>query len=235
MLGAKDFIDLFVKVMEKLHLLADADEKNRRKVYEDFVRPAMSDFEALHASYLARFDKYEEMVTKSQHIDGNHPVLKLIEKDRRAASALKSRVERLARLEDLPEIALLVRSMRFYFISMLRLDVDHLEMRSFWNSNTEREFELSREAYVARKPLPPTGKQYIFGSPATYVHQSLTDIFERGFRDEDGFPATDEIDPRTTKITLAKRLFDHVRTELDRAYRRVGVMELETRKRLLRG
>jgi hypothetical protein len=85
-------VDLLLKVVDRFQLIRQRQESDR-KLYEDFVVPAMSDLEKLHQNYLETFQSYRrEIEAKTNPLTPDHPVLGKIEADSLYFAQLRSKL-----------------------------------------------------------------------------------------------------------------------------------------------
>jgi DNA-binding protein H-NS len=96
-------IDLIVKLIEKCIQLVQQRQEANRKLYTDFVEPAISDFEKVHQNYLETFKQYREMLTSdSTPINSKHPVLQKLEQDINFSAHLRTKLTALHQFKDDP-------------------------------------------------------------------------------------------------------------------------------------
>lgn len=89
-------IDLFIKLVDHLILLAKTRQEIGRDFYLNFVAPAFRDFENIHSNYLASIQKYRDMVMDTSIELGNsHPIFEIIAQDNLYSANLRAKIYEL--------------------------------------------------------------------------------------------------------------------------------------------
>jgi hypothetical protein len=212
--------DLALKLVDNLIKLAEAREKNRRRLYDDFVRPAYADFEALHESYVARLQKYRAMVEDPQFpLDSHHPVLQLIRDERAVNQGLKYRVSQLERYESHQQLGLFMRSIGYYLNCISLMDVDSGDGTTVTDEARGQAMDELDDGTEGRR-------RRVF-SPATLVEKGLRHIFIWVPPDGLGMSV------REYRVDQSRRMFMRAFGHLNFAFERVAAMEMRLRDTLL--
>lgn len=111
-------LDLVLKLIDKLIELVKRREEVDKDLFSNFLVPAMTDFEAVHKSYVDSFRKYRECVAdRNNALDRRHKVFDLIKEDMLDSIDLRGKVLALYQLEVDPVFSSFIRSIREYLDS----------------------------------------------------------------------------------------------------------------------
>lgn len=143
-------VDLIFKLIEKCIELVRQREESDRKLYEDFVEPAVADFEKVHQNYLETFQSYRRILeTQSATLTIDHPILKKIKEDMLFSAQFRSKLEALEEFQIDPVFGPFITSIVQY----------------------TRGTELSKEVLL-------TGRRGL-NVPRSYIIVGLTELFEK--------------------------------------------------------
>jgi len=89
-------IELVSRMVGECIRLVEQRHHSDQRLYEDFVGPALDDFEKVHQNYLECFQRYRNLVAdETLALDGDHPVLKRIGEDMLFWAQLRLKLEAL--------------------------------------------------------------------------------------------------------------------------------------------
>lgn len=89
-------IELVSRMVGECIRLVEQRQHSDQRLYEDFVGPALDDFEKVHQNYLECFQRYRNLVAdETLALDGDHPVLKRIGEDMLFWAQLRLKLEAL--------------------------------------------------------------------------------------------------------------------------------------------
>ncbi len=89
-------IDILDKLIDRLIQLIKHKEESDKKLFENFISPIYSDFEAIHKNYLDNFKKYREsLLSTNDSIELNHPVLDMMKTDSYFTAGQRKKVWKL--------------------------------------------------------------------------------------------------------------------------------------------
>ncbi|HRA82125.1 MAG TPA: DUF4062 domain-containing protein [Thauera sp.] len=89
-------VDLVGKMVGECIRLVEQRRHSDQRLYEDFVGPALNDFEKVHQNYLECFQRYRSMVDDAtMPLNKDHPVLKKIGEDMLFWAQLRLKLESL--------------------------------------------------------------------------------------------------------------------------------------------
>jgi hypothetical protein len=75
-------VDLMDKLIDRCIELVRQKQEVHRSLFDDFVRPALIDFDAVHNDYFASFQKYRKMIEESDRpLTLDHPVFLTLRED----------------------------------------------------------------------------------------------------------------------------------------------------------
>ena len=111
-------LDLFLMLIDRCIALLKRREGSNRKLFDDFVAPAFSDFEALHNDYIERFRKYRQTVSSSdEQFHSDHSLFAQIEVDNLFSASYRAKVLKLEKFVEDPVfgnfILAIIRYIRF--------------------------------------------------------------------------------------------------------------------------
>lgn len=92
-------LEILLAVIDRLVHLVKQRQETDRQLYEDFVVPALADFEILHQNYLDTFHGYLRDIRTERKLRPNHPVLRKIKEDSLYSEQLRARLKPLLILE----------------------------------------------------------------------------------------------------------------------------------------
>jgi hypothetical protein len=111
-------LDLLLRLIDKCIDFLKRREESKRRLYDDFVAPAFSDFESLHEDYLERFRKYRQiLVSTSEPFNPRHTLYGQIEVDTLFSASHRAKVRELESHVDDPVfgafVIAIIRYVRF--------------------------------------------------------------------------------------------------------------------------
>lgn len=111
-------LELVLKLIDRCIDLLKRKEESNRRLFDDFVAPAFSDFEALHNDYIERFRKYRETImTSDEPFHSGHPIFNQIDVDNLFSASYRAKVWELEGFVDHPVfgsfIQAIIRYIRF--------------------------------------------------------------------------------------------------------------------------
>lgn len=96
-------IDLVGKLVNECIQLVEQRKESDHNLYEDFVEPALTDFEKVHQNYLETFQSYRRMLDATAvPLTTEHPVLKKINEDMLFSTQLRLKLEALNEFQKDP-------------------------------------------------------------------------------------------------------------------------------------
>lgn len=94
--GPDALVELVGRMVGECIRLVEQRQHSEQRLYEDFVAPALDDFEKVHQNYLECFQRYRDLVADaSLPVDGHHPVLTRIGEDMLFWAQLRLKLEAL--------------------------------------------------------------------------------------------------------------------------------------------
>ena len=112
-------IDLIDKLIDRCIQLVRYREEIHRRLFDAYVEPIQTDFEAVHEDYLETFRKYRAMVRAPvPTLDEHHPVLDAITEDSLFNSKLRMRIHGLMACATDPLLGTFLTSIWKYFYSV---------------------------------------------------------------------------------------------------------------------
>ena len=86
-------VDLLLRLVDHVVLLVREREKVNRQFFDDFIAPAMADFELVHKDYLDSFARYRAMLADtSNELTPWHPVFASIRHDNLMSEGLRGKI-----------------------------------------------------------------------------------------------------------------------------------------------
>ena len=108
-------IDLIGKLVNECIQLVEQRKQSDHKLYEDFVEPALADFEKVHQNYLETFQSYRRMLdTQAVPFTTGHPVLKKLNEDMLFSTQLRLKLEALNEFQKDPDFGPFITSIVQY-------------------------------------------------------------------------------------------------------------------------
>ena len=93
---ADALVELVGRMVSECIRLVEQRQHSDQRLYEDFVGPALDDFEKVHRNYLECFQRYRSLVDDANFpLDERHPVLKRIGEDMLFWAQLRLKLEAL--------------------------------------------------------------------------------------------------------------------------------------------
>ena len=75
-------VDTVLKIIQTLTSGFKVYKESKKNLFENFLEPAMSDFEEVHSDYLNSYRKYTELLSETKKpYNKKHPVFKMIKED----------------------------------------------------------------------------------------------------------------------------------------------------------
>ena len=75
-------LDLFLKLMDKLVDVAKERQRVQRALHDDFLEPAMAQFDNVHQSYIESYQDYlHQVASEAPDFSKNNPVFRQLKKD----------------------------------------------------------------------------------------------------------------------------------------------------------
>jgi hypothetical protein len=94
-------IDAATKLFKSLIDGLSLKQKANQDLYNNFVVPALANFEAVHQNYLTTLAKYQTMIQETDKpLNDNHPVMKEIANDAIFSANLRARSRALYEYHD---------------------------------------------------------------------------------------------------------------------------------------
>ncbi|HCT84519.1 MAG: hypothetical protein A2X11_17020 [Bacteroidetes bacterium GWE2_42_24] len=86
-------IDTIFKILNTLKDGVKLYKDNKKNLFENFLEPAIKDFENVHSNYLSTFKSYIELISnKKIPLNENHPILESIKTDSLFSDDLRDKV-----------------------------------------------------------------------------------------------------------------------------------------------
>lgn len=206
-------MDLIFKLVEGLIQLARHREESDRKLYENFVDPAVGDFEKVHHNYLETFQNYRKMLdSESAIMNQSHPVLKKIKEDMLFSAQLRAKLKSLeSHIED-PVFGDFFWSIDQYMLGGERTKEVLVKGEKY---TSFEEDELSDDDDSSLEDYMPLGN-----APRMIVIKGLMELVESESSEN-------------SKRQKALLLIDRLIVRLQKAYQEVMTEHLKLKKRLL--
>ncbi len=75
-------LDLFIRLMDKLIVLAKEWQREKRLLHDDFILPLMQQFEIVHKEYISSFMSYRDLInTEAPNFTNKNPVFNKLDAD----------------------------------------------------------------------------------------------------------------------------------------------------------
>lgn len=142
-------IDLIFKVFETVKNGISSYKKSKKELFQNYLEPAMSDFEKVHENYLHSFNSYINILNNGESpLDENHPIFDMIKSDSLFSSHLRSKLYSFYDYANNDEFINFTKSLYNYFnysLNAPRLGKDCTE--DYFETNLPRQSFLNALKY----------------------------------------------------------------------------------------
>jgi hypothetical protein len=108
--------DTIFKIIQTLTNGFKVYKESRKNLYENFLQPAMADFDRVHKNYLNSYIKYSRLLSESKEpYNKNHPVFKMLKEDALFSIHIRSKLYSFYDYTNDQTLRRFVQSIRDYF------------------------------------------------------------------------------------------------------------------------